>query len=98
MNVLWITLSEDRTHIVDSFETRDADSSRHWDKFFQHRAGTVFCRRASNGFINRGEKVWYVNYFYWEDTTRWGYGPPYGIGWSACLAIPEILKMLEFVE
>ena len=98
MNVLWVILNEEKDAIVETFETIEADSKPHWDKFLQHRPGVCFCCRESDSIFGRREKKWYYNHFYWSDTTRWGYGPPAGVGWSACMAIPEILKMVEFVR
>lgn len=102
MNVLWVILNDDKSAVVEVFETSEADSKPHWDKFFLHKQGTVFCRRVTE--VHRFNKPtalnvsWFFNYFFWDDMTRWGYGDPNGIGWSACMAIPEILKMVEFLE
>lgn len=102
MNTLWVILNADKTAVIELFETSDADSKRHWDKFMQFPQGTVFCRRMgmrmrfSDNPIK--EHKWYVSYFFWDDHTLWGHGDPKGVGWSACLAIPTTLKMLEFLE
>ena len=98
MNVLWVILNEEKNAVLESFETRDPDSKPHWDKFLPHRPGVVFCQRKSFDIWGKSSAKWYVNHFYWNDTARWGYGPPDGIGWSACMAIPEILKMVEFLR
>ena len=102
MNTLWVILNEDKSAVLEIFETSDVDSSRHWPKFFEHRQGTVFCRRAERllRFNNPPIEVgkWYVSYFYWEDTSMWGIGEPKGIAWSACMALPQPLKMLEVLE
>lgn len=101
MNNVWVILNEAMDEIVQVFETADADSKRHWDLFFQHRPGCVFCGKATTaiGFLSgKTEKLtWYYNYFYWEDQSRWGYGDPDGIGWSAAMTLPEPIKMLVFV-
>jgi hypothetical protein len=101
MSVLWIVLNDDKSAVIEVFETIEADSKPHWDKFFEHRAGNVFCRRIQDlAWVKPAQSkvTWFVNYFYWEDMSRWGYGDPTGMGWSACMAIPEILKMVEFLE
>lgn len=103
MSTLWVILNDDKSTVIEVFETEDADSARHWDKFFQHKPGNVFCRRITlrtPGAFNKRDKdiAWYFNYFYWEDITLWGCGNPTGIAWSACMAIPEPLKMLELLE
>lgn len=102
MNTLWVILNADKTAVLELFETSDADSKRHWDKFMQFPQGTVFCRRKSTAlnYTQRGVDTskWYVSYFFWDDHNRWGHGDPKGMGWSACLAIPDTLKMLEFLE
>ena len=103
MKTLWVILNDDKSAVLDVFETEDADSARHWDKFFQHRAGNVFCRRQNTLPAFAAIKkikgtAWYVNYHYWADTARWGYGEPNGMAWSSCMALPEPLKMLEFIE
>ena len=102
MSILWVILNEDKSAVLEVFETAEADSRPHWDKFFQHRQGNVFCRRTNSPIAQRagraGDFTWFFNYFYWADMTRWGYGDPTGIGWSACLAVPEALKMVEFLE
>ena len=98
MNVLWVILNEEKNAVLESFETRDPDSKPHWDKFLQHRPGVVFCQRKTPDIQGKPFVKWYYNHFYWNDTARWGYGPPDGIGWSACMAIPEILKMVEFLR
>jgi len=98
MKVLWVILNEDKDAIVESFETSDSDSRPHWDKFINHKAGTVFCRISKYGFRDKPILTWYYNYFFWEDQGRWGYGAPSGVAFSAAMAVPEILKMLELVE
>ena len=101
MSVIWVILNDDKSEIVEVFETESADSVAHWPKFLNHKQGNVFCRKVIRlGAGNRLKETnaWYVNYFYWVDTSRWGYGTPSGIAWSVCLAIPEILKMVEFIE
>jgi len=99
MNTLWVILNEAKDSVIDVFETSDADSERHWGKFLKHRAGSVFCRRSNLNYQSaKDEHKWYVSYHYWDDMARWGYGEPTGVGWSACMAIPEPLKMLEFLE
>lgn len=102
MNTLWVILNADKTAVLELFETSDADSKRHWDKFMQFPQGTVFCRRKTLfSYLNKPEdrkSQWYVSYFYWEEQARWGYGDPKGMAWSACMALPEPLKMLEVLE
>lgn len=98
MTTLWVILNDAKDAVIEVFETNDADSRRHWDKFFNHKAGTVFCRRINTNPGRKDDNTWYYSYYYWSDMTRWGYEDPDGIGWSACMAIPEILKVLEFLE
>ncbi|AXC36489.1 hypothetical protein HOT57_gp45 [Pseudomonas phage phCDa] len=103
MKTLWVILNDDKSAVVEVFETEDVDSHRHWGKFFQHRAGNVFCRRVhkltpQSTKPSDIETAWYANYFYWTNTSSWGYGEPSGMAWSACMALPEPLKMLEFLE
>ena len=102
MSTLWVILNDDKTEIVEVFETNDADSKRHWDKFFECKQGAAFCRRTTAKAQRDGgwadEVKWYHSYFYWNDHSNWACGPPDGIGWSACLAIPESIKMLELLE
>lgn len=104
MKSIWVILTETKDAIVEVFETESPDSKTHWDKFFQFRAGCVFCARtetkmsySSKGLVYTESVKWYVNYFYWEDTARWGMYEPDGIGWSACLALPEPIKMVEMI-
>lgn len=102
MNTLWVILNADKSAVVDVFETNSPDSVAHWAKFFEHKAGSVFCRRDNSPIsirVNplRGLHTWYVNYHYWPDD-EWGIGEPTGMGWSACLAVPEPIKMLELLE
>lgn len=102
MSILWVILNDDKSEVIEAFETQELDSKPHWDKFLEHKAGNVFCRRTETvlRFQKPEEKraTWYSNYFYWEDMSRWGYGDPTGMGWSACMTIPEIVKMVEFLE
>jgi hypothetical protein len=101
MSNIWVVLNETKDQIVAAFETESPDSKPHWEEFFKHRPGCVFCGRTERmAYLNRPavEQVkWYFNYFYWEDMSRWGYGDPDGIGWSAAMALPEPIKMLAFV-
>lgn len=96
MNNVWVVLNETKDVILEVFETVEADSKPHWDLFFKHRAGCVFCGRNSE---IRGKAVvdWYYNYFYWDNLNRWGLDEPNGIGWSAAMTLPEPIKMLVFV-
>lgn len=102
MNNVWVILNETKDAVVAVFETEDADSKPHWDLFFQHPQGCVFCGRLADGLnvatMKRGPYLtWYYNYFYWEDTAQWGIGLPIGIAWSAAMTLPEPIKMLELV-
>lgn len=102
MNTIWVILNETKDAVVAVFETEDADSKPHWDLFFQHRPGCVFCGRVEKtmySFHSTSEKMkWYYNYFYWADMSRWGYKDPGGIAWSAAMALPEPIKMLELLR
>lgn len=102
MNNVWVILNETKDAVVAVFETVDADSKPHWDLFYQHRQGCVFCGRKEQ-LLRFNKPVieqlkWYYNYFYWEDQTRWGYGDPDGIAWSAAMTLPEPIKMLEILR
>jgi hypothetical protein len=101
MNNIWVVLNETKDQIVAVFETESPDSRPHWDEFFKHKAGCVFCGRPETTLrfmTGASQKMkWYVNYFYWEDQSRWGYTDPDGMGWSALLALPEPIKMLALV-
>lgn len=101
MNNVWVILNEAKDEIVEVFETDSPDSKVHWDLFFQHRAGCVFCGRPDRLLRFNKPAIesikWYYNYFYWEDQARWGYSDPDGIGWSAAMTLPEPIKMLAFV-
>lgn len=101
MTSVWVILNQTKDAVVQVFETADSDSKRHWDLFFQHKAGCVFCgcKGVTSSFMRgRSETLkWYSNYFYWEDKSRWGYGDPDGIGWSAIIALPEPIKMLVLI-
>ena len=96
MSTLWVILNEAKDAVVEVFETESPDSKPHWPEFYLHRPGCVFCGPTMQV---RGKIAtdWYYNYFYWEDMSRWGYGDPSGIGWSAAMALPEPIKMLAFV-
>lgn len=102
MSILWVILNDDKSALIEAFETIEADSKPHWEKFYQHKQGNVFSRRTEDVMrfnkLPATRSMWFVNYFYWEDMSRWGYGDPTGIGWSACMAIPEIVKMVEVLE
>lgn len=101
MSTLWVILNETKDAVVEVFETESPDSKPHWPEFYLHRPGCVFCGRLEPKLSymtdTSGQVKWYYNYFYWEDLTRWGYGDPSGIGWSATMALPEPIKMLAFV-
>jgi hypothetical protein len=101
MNSIWVVLNETKDQIVAVFETESADSRPHWDEFYKHKAGCVFCGRPEMRLsFSKGNSLqmkWYFNYFYWEDQSRWGYSDPDGMGWSAAMALPEPIKMLVLV-
>jgi hypothetical protein len=97
-----VILNEAKDAVVEVFETDSPDSKPHWPEFYLHRPGCVFCGRTERTAAYPGKPAtealkWYFNYFYWEDTSRWGYGDPSGIAWSAAMALPEPIKMLAFV-
>lgn len=96
MNAMWVILNDDKSAVIEVFETIQVDSKPFWDKFMQHKAGTVFCRRKS--YLTVESVDWYVSYYYWDDVSTWGYGEPVGLAWSACMALPEPIKMLELLE
>lgn len=103
MKTLWVILNDDKSAVLEVFQTELPGSKVHWEKFYQHKPGNVFCHRVhlrTPGAFDKKDidVAWYFNYFYWEDISRWGYGDPSGIAWSACMAVPEILKMLELIE
>lgn len=100
MSTLWVILNEAKDAVVEVFETLSPDSKPHWPEFYLHRPGCVFCGRTQDVLRPSGRTqvlTWYFNYFYWEDTSRWGLDEPNGIGWSAAMALPEPIKMLAFV-
>lgn len=98
MKNIWVILNETKDEIVEIFETVETDSKPHWDKFYKHRPGCVFCgrteERIGRNFAKTMQLNWYYNYFYWEDTMRWGYGDPVGIAWSSAMTLPDPIKML----
>ena len=106
MKVMWVILNETKDAVVELFETESSDSKVHWEKFYKHRSGCVFCARVdetrtfgfSNGVSTKVSRKWYVNYFFWDDMARWGYGDPNGMGWSACMTLPEPIRLLEMLE
>lgn len=97
MKVMWVILNADKDEIVELFETDGADSKVHWDKFYKHRPGCVFCARPAPGYVER-KRDWYYNYFYWHDRNMWGIGEPDGIAWSAAMTLPEPIKLLVMLE
>lgn len=105
MTTIWVVLNEAKTEIVEVIETESPDSKPLWPQLFKYKAGCVFCRkkhepiRQMMGLPAQHSKThtWYVNLWYWEDTSRWGYGTPSGMTWSACLALPAPLKMVEII-
>lgn len=102
MSALWVILNDDKTEVIEVFTSEDPNSMPFQEKFKQYRAGTVFCRRRSEtATMFNGKKsadTWYYSMFVWNDVTRWGYGEPDLISWSACYTIPEIIKMMEIVS
>lgn len=98
MKVMWVILNTAKDEIVELFETTDAVSLPHWEKFYKHKQGCVFCMRPATGRDLELERNWYFNYFYWDDMGRWGYGDPDGIGWSAAMTLPEPIKLLVMLE
>lgn len=97
MKVMWVILNETKDAVVELFETESADSKFHWDKFYKHRPGCVFCARPARSW-SKHKWEWHYNYFYWADLARWGYGDPDGIAWSAAMTLPEPIKLLVMLE
>lgn len=97
MKNIWVILNEAKDSVIQVFETEDPDSRKHWDLFFQHRAGCAFCGRTSQITGQKTELKWFYNYYYWNDQARWGYDQPDGIGWAAAMTLPEPIKMLVLV-
>jgi hypothetical protein len=95
MSALWVILNDDKTEVIEVFTSEDSNSQPFQEKFKKHKAGTVFCRRAETYSVRVN---WYYSMHVWHDVTRWGYGEPDLITWSACYIIPEIIKMLEIVS
>ena len=75
MKVMWVILNTAKDAIVELFETDSADSKVHWDKFYKHRPGCVFCARPAPSW-SKHKREWYYNYFYWHDEAMWGTGEP----------------------